>query len=85
MFLTWYAFDRRIADVVDRTLANWNMVVNVAQRVPAARIASDARIHTERIYALFVARTFAVGVTLWSTSRQWRDWSYNRNCCMIVA
>lgn len=50
------------------------MIVNVAERVPAARIASDAGIYTERIYALFVTRTFAVGVTFRSTSRQWHDW-----------
>lgn len=73
--LRWYALGCRIADVTNRAPADRIMIVDMAQRVPAARIASDTRIYAERIYALLVARTFAVRITFWSRSWQWSDWN----------
>lgn len=70
-----YAFNCSVADVADRTLANRKMIVNVAQRIPAARIAGKTRIYAERINALLVTRAFVVRVTFRPKSRQWRDWN----------
>lgn len=75
--LTWYAFDRGIADIADRAFADWIVIVNMAQRVPAARIANNARIYAERIYALLIARAFAICVTF--RSKSWKRRS-DRNC-----
>lgn len=77
--LTRYAFNCSVADVADRTLANRKMIVNVAQRIPAARIAGKTRIYAERINALLVTRAFVVRVTFRPKSRQWRDWNCTRN------
>lgn len=84
MTLTRYALDRGIANVADRTLADWIVIVNVAQRAPAAGITDHARIHAERIYALLVARALAARVALRSDSRQRRNWHWNKNCARQV-
>lgn len=65
----WYALDSRIAHVVDRTFADRIVVVDVTERISAARITADARIYALRVYALSVARTFVTGVTL--RQRRW--------------
>lgn len=75
--LTWYAFDRGIADIADRALADWIVIVNVAQRVSAARIASNARIYAKRIYALLIAHAFAIRIAF--RSKSWKQRS-DRNC-----
>lgn len=81
IILTWYALNPGIAVVADRTLANWIVIVNVAQGIPAARIAGDTWIYAERINALLIARAFAIRVTLWPMSWQWSNWSCEiRNC-----
>lgn len=82
------ALDSGIADVADRASADRAVIVNVAQRIPAAGITSDARIYAKRVYALSVACAFAVGVAFWPRSWQRSDWNsrtlYVSVACVIL-
>lgn len=64
--LTWGTVDSWITNVVDRTSADWAVIIHVTQCISTARIPDDARIHAEGIYALFIIGTFAVSVAFWA-------------------
>lgn len=85
MILTCNALDSGIADVADRASADRAVIVNVAQRIPAAGITSDARIYAKRVYALSVACAFAVGVAFWPRSWQRSDWNCDRDHTSAIA
>lgn len=81
--LRWYAFDRGLADVANRTSADWIVIVNMAQGVPATRITSDARIYAKRIYALLITRALTIRVAL--RSKTWKRWNDRNSYALYVS